>query len=300
MVRQFILFWVIFGLSACRPVQTIEQVQIKGSDSEVAVVMALAESFMNHEHRVSVSVKGGGSGSGIAALLNGKTDIANSSRDMSVKELEMAAARSIRPVPVVFAEDVLVFILHPSLQIRTLTLEQLAGIYRGDIRNWKEVGGPDREISLYGRQSNSGTYVYLREKILKAEYSSKVKGMNGTAQIVEAIKQDRGGIGYVSLGYVQHGGKPSAGISVIRIGSGEGVSPLDASAVASGLYPLKRPLYHFLNGPARGKLAAFLRFERSEQGKAIIRESGYIPVELPLALAPGAEVSSMAQPVYAK
>ena len=300
MMCSLVLLFLLSAIVACRPVKTIEQIQIKGSDSEVAVVMALAESFMHHEHRISVSVKGGGSGSGIAALLNGKTDIANSSRDMSNKEHEMAKARSIRPVPVVFAEDILVFITHPSLRIKALTLDQISGIYRGEIQNWKEVGGPDREISLYGRQSNSGTYVYLREKVLKAEYSPKVKGMNGTAQIVEAVKQDVGGIGYVSLGYVQHNNKPTVGISVLSIGFGEGVSPLDQTAVLGGLYPVKRPLYHFLNGPARGALASFLRFERSEKGQAIIRENGYIPVEGLLAIAPGADVVPKAQPVHGK
>ena len=151
---------------------------------------------------VNIAVTGGGSGTGIAALINKTTDIANSSRELSPKEEEAAKSAGVQPFRIIFATDGISVVTHPANPISKLTLEQLGKIFKGEITNWKEVGGKDAKISLYGRQSNSGTYVFFREFVVKADYSPHMKAMNGNAQIVEAIKKDKDGIGYVAVGYV--------------------------------------------------------------------------------------------------
>ena len=268
-------------LTACGPAG-VEQITVKGSDTEVNLALSLAEDFMGRDSLVSISVTGGGSGSGIAALINRKTDIANSSRDMTEAERAMARARGVQPVGIIFAIDALAVIVHPDNPVESLTTEQIGAIYRGDVRNWKEVGGADQPISLYGRQSNSGTFVFFREQLLKGEYSRDMKQMNGTAQLVEGVKNDRAGIGYVGIVYVVNPeGEADPGLKVLAIGTGDGtpaVSPLNVAAITSGAYTITRPLFQFTDSIPTGRLLDFIEFELSEPGQQIVRASGYFPV----------------------
>ncbi|MCX7767123.1 MAG: PstS family phosphate ABC transporter substrate-binding protein, partial [Candidatus Sumerlaeia bacterium] len=177
-------------------------IQIKGSDTEVNLVQTLAETYMKSNPGISLAVTGGGSGTGIAALINKKTDIANSSRPIKADELELAKQQGVEPVSLIFATDALAVIVHSSNPLTTVTLEQLGQIYRGEIKNWRTLGGPDLPITLYGRQSNSGTFVFFREFVVKADYSSEMRQMNGNSQIVESLRNDKSGIGYVGIGYI--------------------------------------------------------------------------------------------------
>jgi phosphate transport system substrate-binding protein len=258
-------------------------IQIKGSDSEVNLVQRLAEVFMKKHPDANIAVTGGGSGTGIAALINKTTDIANSSRDLSPKEGEEARKEGIQPFRVIFATDGISVIVHPQNPMSKLTLEQLGKVFKGEISNWKETGGKDAKISLYGRQSNSGTYVFFREFVVKADYSPHMKSMNGNAQIVEAIKKDKDGIGYVAVGYVvDEKGKIMPGIKILNIAKdaqSEAYSPAKMENVMSGKYPISRPLNQYLNGKPTGKLLNFIRFELSEEGQEIVRKEGFFPVQ---------------------
>ncbi len=257
-------------------------IQIKGSDTEVNVVQRLAEAFMKKYPDVSIAVTGGGSGTGIAALINKRTDIANSSRAMKNVEIEQAKDKGVDPVAIVFALDGLALITHQSLPIDSLTLDEIAKIFKGEITNWKEVGGTELVISLYGRQSNSGTYVYFRDNVLKGDYSPQARRMNGNAQIVEVVKTDRAGIGYVGVGYVvDDKGEITSGIRVLNIAkdaNSSAVTPLKLDNVTSGLYPLTRPLYQYTDGKPKGKLLEFIQFELSEVGQELVTKEGYYPV----------------------
>ncbi len=278
-IRFLVLILALFVFSCERGGEKVA-IQIKGSDTEVNLVQRLAEAFMKKHPEISIAVTGGGSGTGIAALINGKTDIANSSRPIRKEEIEQAKKRGINPVPIVFALDGLAIIVNKDLPINSVTLDQLADIFKGNISNWKELGGPDMPITPYGRQSNSGTYIFFRDNFLKGDYSPKVRRMNGNAQIVEAVKKDRSGIGYVGIGYVVEKGKVVEGIKVLSIvvkGVGP-VSPLDREKVIKGIYPLRRPLYQYTNGKPKGNILKFLRFELSPEGQRIVSEEGYYPV----------------------
>jgi phosphate transport system substrate-binding protein len=258
-------------------------IQIKGSDSEVNLVQRLAEVFMKKHPDANIAVTGGGSGTGIAALINKTTDIANSSRGMEPKEEEAAKKAGVQPFRIIFATDGISIITNPANPITKLTLEQLGKIFKGEITHWKEVGGTDAKISLYGRQSNSGTYVFFREFVVKADYSPHMKAMNGNAQIVEAIKKDQDGIGYVAVGYVvNEKDEVMPGIKIINIakdGKSEAYSPAKMENVMSKKYPITRPLNQYTNGKPSGKLSDFIKFELNKEGQEIVRKEGFFPVQ---------------------
>jgi phosphate transport system substrate-binding protein len=258
-------------------------IQVKGSDSEVNLVQKLAEVFMQKNPGANIAVTGGGSGTGIAALINKTTDIANSSRDLSPKEEEAAKKAGVNPFRVVFATDGISAIIHPDNPLNKLTLEQLGKIFKGTITNWKEVGGSDSKISLYGRQSNSGTYVFFREFVVKGDYSPHMKSMNGNAQIVEAIQRDKAGIGYVAVGYVvSEKGELKPGLKILDIAKdtqSQAFSPALMENVMTGKYPISRPLNQYLVGKPSGKLLDFIKFELSEEGQQIVRKQGFFPVQ---------------------
>ncbi|MEM6263619.1 MAG: PstS family phosphate ABC transporter substrate-binding protein [Bacteroidota bacterium] len=276
------LVLVLLATSYCGAPQREGMIQVKGSDTEVNLALALAETYMADNEQASIAVTGGGSGTGIAALINGKTDIANSSREIGREELDMAKERGIDPKAIIFAQDGLALVVHPSLPIDSLSLDQLAAIFSGEVTHWSELGGPNKEISVYGRQSNSGTYLYFRDEIVKGEYGSGTKAMNGTAQIVEAIKQDPAAIGYVGIGYIaDKNGVLSPGLKALSICPNDtsvAVSPLKKSAIQDGSYPITRPLYQYTNGKPTGTLLAFILYELGEEGQRIVAENGYYEI----------------------
>jgi phosphate transport system substrate-binding protein len=280
---SFVVVVVLFlGCGSGEKREDRAHIQINGSDTEVNLVQSLAEFYMDKNPNARIAVTGGGSGTGIAAIINGQTDIANSSRSMRESELEQARERGVEPLPIVFAMDGLAVVTHENNPINSLTIDQVARIYRGETLNWGEVGGPDQAITRYGRQSNSGTYVYFREHVVKGDYSGRMRNMNGTAQIVEAVRNDVAGIGYVGIGYIADPeGTVISRINVVNIAADENspaVSPLDPENVMSGDYPISRPLYQYTNGMPEGDMLAFIRWELSEEGQQVVARSGYYPV----------------------
>ena len=254
--------------------------RVRGSDSEVNLIQSIAENFMDQDSLVSVGVTGGGSGAGIASLVNNKTDIANSSRKITEEEIKIARERGVEPFEIIFAQDVLAIIVNEDNPIQNLTLEELGKIYSGELTNWKELGGNDEKIMLYGRQSSSGTYIFFREFIVKTEYDQSMIGMSGTAQIVEAIRADKTGVGYVSSGYLDE--QVRSGLKVVEIQRDEtttAYSPLDRENVISGNYPITRPLMQYTNGKPKGKLLEFILYQFSPEGLEIIENNGFYPID---------------------
>jgi len=254
-------------------------IQVRGSDSEVNLVQRMAEEYMDDNPGLQIAVTGGGSGTGIAALIDGTIDIANSSRPMKEEEVEEARANNIEPVPVRFAVDALAVIVNESNPLDELSVEEIGAIFRGDIIRWSELGGEDKEISLYGRQSNSGTYVFFMEEVLQGDYSTAMRNMGGNADIVEAISTDVEGIGYVAFGYALEGDGVRRGLKVLNVSeSGEAASPLEPENIIAGTYPISRPLYQYLNGQPEGVIRDFIQFELSERGEEIVSMEGFYPL----------------------
>lgn len=266
---------MIMALSCQRESPSLK---IKGSDTEVNLVAQMAEAYHLKTPGILLSISGGGSGLGIASLLNGTADLANSSRAINPDEIRLFQLKGIRLDSFVFAQDAIAFVVSDKLDIDSLGTEQLGKILDGTYRNWSELSFTRLPINIYGRQSNSGTYDFIREK-LGIRFSSRAKQMSGNAQILEAIKSDPSGIGYVGAGYLQQGGIKGIKVLSIRGHAAEhAISPLDRESIHAGRYFFQRPLYQYFITDKKMRVMPFLAFEQSPEGKEIILQCGYYPI----------------------
>jgi phosphate transport system substrate-binding protein len=286
-MKKVMTLMVIAGLIAGAGLlaagQKAKMIQIKGSDTLVNLVQVLAEEYMAKNPGAALAVLGGGSSTGIAGLTNGTCDIADHSREWKQKEIDLAWEKGVKPRFFIVAVDGVSIIVNEKNTLSQLSMPDVGAIYRGEVKNWKAVGGPDKAVSLYGRQSNSGTYVFMQEHVLgNKNYSTDMKEMNGNAQIIEGVLQDEGGIGYVGVGYLfDKDGKVRKGIKVLNISKeagGKAFSPLDKAAVDSGDYPVSRPLFQATNGKPSGTAADFIRFETSDEGQKIVASEGFFTI----------------------
>lgn len=268
----FALLGILFSCSS-----RTNNLKIKGSDTEVNLAVLLAEAFHSEQPELFVSVSGGGSGLGIASLLNRNADIANSSRALKQEEFALFDRRQFVLDSFIFAQDAIAFVVSDVMPIDSISTKEIAKILSGESTNWSELTGKDMPINIYGRQSNSGTYEYVKT-ILDIHFCPHAKQMNGNAQILEALKSDVSGFGYVSAGYVME--SQLNGIKVLNIYSdqSEAISPLNAEKIASGEYFFQRPLFQYYKKSDYARIKPFLDFEQSEEGKKIIQLSGYYPV----------------------
>ncbi|MBF0484709.1 MAG: PstS family phosphate ABC transporter substrate-binding protein [Candidatus Omnitrophica bacterium] len=264
----------LIGMFAASTAFAGNMIQIKGSDTLINTVQKLAEDYMAKNPGASISVTGGGSGTGVAALINKKCDIANSSRTIKDTEIAAAQANGVDVKRVIVALDGVAIIVNAANPVKELTVEQIGKIYKGDIKNWKEVGGENMPIGLYGRQPNSGTFSFVQEMAVKGDYSGSMRQMNGNSQIIEAVNADKGAVGYVGAGYA----KEATGVTVLNVAlkaGGEFVSPLVETNIQTGKYPLSRPLNQYLNGVPTGAVKDFIAYEVSDEGQKVVEEMGF-------------------------
>jgi phosphate transport system substrate-binding protein len=223
-----------------------------------------------------VQVTGGGSGTGIAALINGTTDICESSRPMKQSEKEKLRDRfNSLGVEIPVARDGLAIYVHDTNPLTELTLDQIKDIYTGKITNWKEVGGPDAKIILYSRENNSGTYVYFKDNVLKgADFAPQAQTLPGTAAVVNAVSKDKLSIGYGGAAY----GKGIKFLKVKKDAKSEGIEPT-LDNVRTGKYPISRFLYWYTRNKPTGDVKKLVDFVLSEQGQEVVSKVGYFPVK---------------------
>jgi len=254
-------------------------ITIKGSDTMVHLVSSWAESFMQQNPEIEVSVTGGGSGTGIAAILNGTTDICAASRKIKDKELELALRKNIHPNELAVARDGIAVVVHPDNPVKELTLEQLSRIFAGQSLRWSDVGGPAEEIIVLSRESSSGTYVFFQEMVLKKQdYIQDAKLLPATSSIIQSVSTDKWAIGYVGLGYAL-AAKDKVKIIAVKEGdTSAAVMPSDET-VKTGQYPIARPLYFYLNGEPKGTVKKFVDFCLSAEGQAVVTDAGYVAVQ---------------------
>ncbi len=255
-------------------------ITMKGSDTLVRLGQRWAEEFMKNNRGVSIQVSGGGSGTGIAALINGTTDICQASRDMKKSEHEEAARKNVNTYRVAVALDGIAVFINNENPLTELSLEQLKKIFNGTITNWKEIGGPDKKIMLYGRENNSGTYAYFKEHVLQNEdYAEQTQTLPGTAAVVNAVSKDKYGIGYGGIAWekgVKH-------VAIKKDAESPAVMPT-IETITNGSYPISRELYWFFNGKPSGELKAFVNWALSPEGQAIAEKIDYIPLPKEVAL----------------
>jgi phosphate transport system substrate-binding protein len=260
-----------------------KMIQIKGSDTMVNLVQILAEEYMGKTPGAAIAVLGGGSGTGITGLINQTCDIADHSREWKPKEIDQAWEKGVSPRFFVVAVDGLSIVVNEKNPIDQLTMAQVGALYRGEIKNWKTLGPYEKPVSLYGRQSNSGTYVFMQEFVLgNKNYSADMKEMNGNAQIIEGLLQDEGAVGYVGVGYLyDENHQIRKGIKILKISkepNGAGYLPTDKAAVDSGAYPISRPLFMATNGKPKGDIAPFLTWVTGPEGQTIVEREGFFTI----------------------
>jgi phosphate transport system substrate-binding protein len=250
--------------------------RIKGSDTMLPLSQKAAEEFMKADPSQSVTITGGGSGIGIAALLEGTTDLAQLSRKIKFDERNKLKEKGKTVNEITAAYDALAVIVHPSNKVTNLTREQLEGIFTGKIKNWKDVGGDDLLIVPYSRETSSGTYEFFKENVLKNKnYMSGIMSMPATGAIIQSVSQTRGAIGYVGLAYL------NKDVKALRLSYDQGetyVEPTVANA-KNETYPIVRPLYYYYDTALESSVKPFIDFILSGKGQSIVAETGFIPVD---------------------
>ncbi len=252
-----------------------------GSDTMVNLALAWSEAYQAVHPEVSVSVTGGGSGTGIAALVNGTTDIANASRAISAQERANAEANGVEPVEFIVARDAIAIIVHPENPVSEISLPQLSALYQGQITNWAELGGEDRPIVLLSRETNSGTHVYFLENVLRlgdaenpALFSTRTLLLPSSEGITTEVRRNPNAIGYDGLGYVTDDVKT---VAVAAQDGGPFVAPTIA-AVNDETYPIARDLYMYTAGEPAGVTRAFKDWIYGPEAQAVVVALGFVPV----------------------
>ena len=265
----------IWGCGGSGSGTAARSVTIKGSDTMVILGQRWAETYMKIYPEKRIQVTGGGSGTGIAALINGGTDICEASRSMKDKEKAMVRSRhgkDVCEIPV--ALDGVAVYVPQSSRIQSLTQAQLKSIYTGTITNWRDVGGQDRKIVAYSRENNSGTYVFFKEHVLNNEdFARDVQTLPGTAAVVNAVSKDPASLGYGGIAY-------ATGIKALAIkrdDASEGIKPT-METVDSGRYPLSRQLFFYTVGEPAGETKAFIDWVLGPEGQKICQAVGFYPL----------------------
>ena len=250
--------------------------KIKGSDTTLPLSQKAAENFMKANPSKSVVVTGGGSGVGISALIDGTTDIAQSSRKIKFAEKQKLNEGGKTAKEVIIAYDALAIVVHPSNKVTNLTREQLEGIFTGKITNWKDVGGEDLKIIPYSRETSSGTYEFFKESVLKNKnYVNGIMSMPATGAIIQSISQTKGAIGYVGLAYLNED------VKAIHVSYDKGANYVEPSVAnaKNETYPVVRPLYYYYEAKSENKVKPFIDFILSSEGQKIVSEIGFVTLK---------------------
>jgi len=269
-LRNFLMFGLAALLTFTAGAVLAGNLVIKGSTTVLPISQKVGEAYMKQHPDVRIYISGGGSGEGIKALIDKSTDIGNSSRFIKSKEVELAVANGAYPVPFVVAYDCIVPVVHPSNSLKGLSMDQLKALYKGEIKNWKEVGGPDRPVVVISRDSSSGTYEVWHKKVMKKERvfaGALLQASNGA--VVQAVSKNKNALGYLSLGYVD---------SSIKALTANGIKGSKETTL-NGTYPVSRPLYVFTNGWPKGDALNFINFlVHPDKGQRYVGDAGYVPL----------------------
>ncbi len=251
-------------------------VSIKGSDTMVILGQRWAEEYMGKNKEAQIQVTGGGSGTGISALINGTTDVCQSSRAMKPAEKTKLRDRyGTTGVEIPVAKDGLSIYVHSSNPLTEISMPQIKEIFTGKLTNWKDLGGPDQRIIVYSRENSSGTYVFFKDVVLAGrDFSPRAQTMQGTSSVVNAVSKEKFGIGYGGAAFAK-------GIKILKVKKDDaapGIEPTEAT-VKSGEYPLARPLFFYVRNKPAGDIKEFIDFVLSPDGQGVVTKVGYFPLK---------------------
>jgi phosphate transport system substrate-binding protein len=264
-------FSLLLAALALVSTASAQKLVIKGSDTLGAkLVPTLAEEYKAKNPAVSFEIAAEGSTTGIAAIIDGTAQIGMSSRRAKTTEVSAAQAKGVTMNPIIVAYDGIAIIVNANCPVKNLTKRQVEQIFAGDITDWSAVGGPAGKISIYTRNTSSGTYSDFKDLAMKKrDYASSSQKMAGNEQITSEVGKNPNGIGYVGLAYIH-----DAGIKVVSI---EGLVP-DKASVLSKKYPYARPTFYYTNGEATGEAAKFIEFTLSDEGQKICEKIGFVSI----------------------
>ena len=265
---------IVISISAFA--QNVVNIKINGSDTVLPLSQKEAETFMKKNKTAKITVTGGGSGVGIAAFVDGSTDIAMSSRKMKMSEKMKLQDAGKAYKEVIIANDALSVIVNPANKINQLTREQIEGIFTGKIKNWKEVGGNDEKIVAYSRESSSGTYEFFKEHVLNNKnYGTAILMMPATGAMVQSVSQTKGAIGYIGFAYME------TNVKALKISYDKGKTFIEPNVTnaKNKSYPVVRPLYYYYLTKDANKVKTFIDFILSEEGQKVVNEVGYISLK---------------------
>ncbi len=272
LIQKFAVLAVLAGVSAAQA----GNITVKGSDTLVILAQKWAENYMAKNPGTKIQVTGGGSGIGFAALQNKSTDLANASRKIKAKEIaECVKAFGKRPTEYKVALDGLSVYVAEGNPVKELSVDQLEGIFTGEIKNWKQLGGKDAPITVYSRENSSGTYEFFKESVLKGkDFVASAQTMPGTAAVLQAVIKDANGIGYGGAAY----GQGSRALNIKATEASAAVDPTEEN-VLKGTYPIWRYLYVYVNPSLdKGEIEAYLTWIRSDEGQKVVKDVGYFPL----------------------
>jgi phosphate transport system substrate-binding protein len=219
---------------------------------------------------MSISISGGGSGNGIKALIDGTCDIADSSRFIKNKEVQLAISRGVYPVPFRIAYDCIIPVVHPSNTIQNISLTQLKAIYKGLINNWRDLGGPNRKIVVVSRDTSSGTYEVWENKVMNKERvfpGALLQASNGA--VVQTVAKNKNAVGYIGLGYL------NPNVKALTV---DGIMGSQETTL-NGAYPISRPLFMFTSGWPNEEAIGFINYVLSPQkGQHLVKKAGFVPL----------------------
>jgi phosphate transport system substrate-binding protein len=258
-------------------------IRVEGSDTMIQVAQAWAEEYQKQHADASIQVSGGGSGKGIAALIKGTCDLANASRKMTDKEIQLVKDKyKLDPVEHIVGYDALAVYVHKNNPLNEISMEELAEIYgeKGKITKWSQLGvklpGGSDEITCVGRQNSSGTFMFFREHVLGKErdYRADLLSQNGSKDVVALVATTPAAIGYSGMGY------NTDQVKMIKVSTKKGGPTIEATVETAkkGTYPLTRPLQIYSRGPGDGAIKKYLDWIYGPEGQKIVQSEGYVPL----------------------
>jgi phosphate transport system substrate-binding protein len=270
-MKTLLALSIAAALSICT-VQADSKLVIKGSDTLGAkLVPQLAEAYKAAHPGTSFSIAAEGSTTGIAAIIDGTADIGMASRRAFDTEVSAASANGRTLKPTIVAYDGVAVIVNSSNAVAALTKKQIEGIFTGEITDWSAVGGKPGAISIYTRNTSSGTYSdFAKMAMAGKNYAGTAQKMAGNEEIASEVGKNANGVGYVGMAYLS-----AAGIKSLAV---NGVKPTIAT-VQNHSYPLSRSTFYYTNGVPDGEAKAFLDFTISPAGQKIVQEVGFAPLK---------------------
>lgn len=274
MKKSFLAGMLILGalFTGCGGAKESKVIQAKGSDTILNVTQGIAEEFMQKNPKAKIAVTGGGSGVGISALLNKTTDIAMASRAMKQSEIDKAKELGIGVEEVVLGFDGITLIVNQNNQVKGLDSVTLGKIFRGEITNWKEVGGDDAKIVALSRDSSSGTHEFFKEHVIRGgeknnlEYGPETLYMPSNEAIKQEVKSNKYAIGYIGMGYMDDS------VHSLAI---DGIAPSKEN-VSNKTYPIAREVYWYVPSERTGTMKELVDFAISQDGQSIVESEGFI------------------------